>query len=46
MALQNKVKSNWQKKFRDSYDQIFCSLALTDINTNDCAIMKVKDSLI
>ena len=46
MALQSKVKSNkWKKINRDSYDQIFDSTPLTDINTDDCAIMKVKEPL-
>ena len=46
MALQSKAKSNKRKKFNsDSYDQIFNSNALADIDTDECAIMKVKDPL-
>ena len=46
IALQSKAKSNKRKKFNsDSYDQIFNSNALADIDSDECAIMKVKDPL-
>ena len=46
MALQEKATTNQRKKFNSAhYDQIFSSPALTDINSEDCAIMKIKNPL-